>query len=226
MASLQRQFKETQDRLVESNKVITSNQEVISYLNEEINKWQIGLRATSGGGQGQGNALGSASKLSEPYYTSSSPYLSSSLGGGSGGGQGASLGLESYPYSSSLSKRYSRDNHTHHNDSHAPYDAADPYDINALDHQQYAIPMVSPEHTNATATGSGNGIGSGDGNKDQNDMYLRGMYEQYDSEMFITTHSLNNTLSELLRPHTLSTPCSSAFFLIYTFEQLFSRTLP
>ena len=178
MASLQRQFKETQERLVESNKVISSNQEVISYLNEEINKWQIGVRATSGVNM-QGGTLGSASKLSDPYYPSSSPYPSSTLvrgGGSGGGGGGAALGLELYPYSSSLTKRYSRDNHTHSNYSHASYDVADPYGVNALDHQQYDIPIVSPDHTNAVGAGSGSSSdGHGDGNKDQNDMYLRGM---------------------------------------------------
>lgn len=39
------QLEESLGRLEESAKLISSNQEVISYLNEEINKWQLGLRS-------------------------------------------------------------------------------------------------------------------------------------------------------------------------------------
>ncbi len=39
------QLTESLARLEESAKLISSNQEVISYLNEEINKWQLGLRS-------------------------------------------------------------------------------------------------------------------------------------------------------------------------------------
>lgn len=42
---LRKQLDEANDRIQESSKLITSNQEVIAYLNEEINKWQLGLRS-------------------------------------------------------------------------------------------------------------------------------------------------------------------------------------
>eukprot|EP01038_Epipyxis_sp_PR26KG_P013519 gene13519-18137_t len=45
--SLKKQLEEAQERIQESNKIIASNQDVISFLNEEINKWQLGLRINS-----------------------------------------------------------------------------------------------------------------------------------------------------------------------------------
>lgn len=42
--SLKKNLEDAQVRLQESNKLIASNQEVITYLNEEINKWQLGMR--------------------------------------------------------------------------------------------------------------------------------------------------------------------------------------
>jgi len=44
IASLQRQVEEANERVAESTKIVANNKEVISYLNEEINKWQLGLR--------------------------------------------------------------------------------------------------------------------------------------------------------------------------------------
>lgn len=41
---LQRQLADANAKLDESTKLVASNQEVITYLNEEINKWQLGLR--------------------------------------------------------------------------------------------------------------------------------------------------------------------------------------
>ena len=48
------QLKECTERLTESTKIIGSNKEVIAYLNEEINKWQLGLRTGT-----EGMAIGS-----------------------------------------------------------------------------------------------------------------------------------------------------------------------
>jgi len=45
MTSLQRQLDDANERINESTKLIASNQEVITYLNEEINKWQLGMRS-------------------------------------------------------------------------------------------------------------------------------------------------------------------------------------
>lgn len=42
--TLKRQLDEANERISESAKLIQSNQEVIAYLNEEVNKWQLGLR--------------------------------------------------------------------------------------------------------------------------------------------------------------------------------------
>jgi len=42
---LRKQLDEANDKIQESAKLIASNQEVIAYLNEEINKWQLGLRS-------------------------------------------------------------------------------------------------------------------------------------------------------------------------------------
>ena len=42
---LKKQLDEANEKIQESAKLIASNQEVIAYLNEEINKWQLGLRA-------------------------------------------------------------------------------------------------------------------------------------------------------------------------------------
>jgi len=42
---LKKQLDESNEKLREGAKLISSNQEVIAYLNEEINKWQLGLRS-------------------------------------------------------------------------------------------------------------------------------------------------------------------------------------
>ena len=60
-------------RLEESAKLISSNQEVISYLNEEINKWQLGLRSgteaealiTANASSGSGIGVGATVKASK-----------------------------------------------------------------------------------------------------------------------------------------------------------------
>jgi hypothetical protein len=44
VAALQQRVKDTEHRIEESALIIANNQEVISYLNEEINKWQLGMR--------------------------------------------------------------------------------------------------------------------------------------------------------------------------------------
>ena len=54
---LKKQLDEANSRIEESAKLISSNQDVIAYLNEEINKWQLGLRSGAevtalGGGSG------------------------------------------------------------------------------------------------------------------------------------------------------------------------------
>jgi spindle assembly abnormal protein 6 len=50
-------LKEALERLAESTNIISSNKEVIAYLNEEINKWQLGLR-TGTEGIAMGTGLG------------------------------------------------------------------------------------------------------------------------------------------------------------------------
>ena len=40
---MQRQVDEARTRLQESSKLVANNQEVISYLNDELNKWQLGI---------------------------------------------------------------------------------------------------------------------------------------------------------------------------------------
>ena len=68
------QLTESLARLEESAKLISSNQEVISYLNEEINKWQLGLRsgteaealiATANASSGSGIGVGTTIKPSK-----------------------------------------------------------------------------------------------------------------------------------------------------------------
>ena len=68
------QLTESLARLEESAKLISSNQEVISYLNEEINKWQLGLRsgteaealiATANASSGSGIGVGATVKASK-----------------------------------------------------------------------------------------------------------------------------------------------------------------
>ena len=56
--SLQDKLDESNARLGESTKIITSNQEVIAYLNEEINKWQLGLRTGTDNGADIGSGIG------------------------------------------------------------------------------------------------------------------------------------------------------------------------
>lgn len=47
LSHMQHQLSESNDKIAESTKLISSNQEVITYLNEEINKWQLGVRANT-----------------------------------------------------------------------------------------------------------------------------------------------------------------------------------
>ena len=63
---LKKQLDEANSRIEESAKLISSNQDVIAYLNEEINKWQLGLRsgaevtALGGGVSGSSSASNAA----------------------------------------------------------------------------------------------------------------------------------------------------------------------
>ncbi|KAJ1436086.1 hypothetical protein B484DRAFT_262960 [Ochromonadaceae sp. CCMP2298] len=88
IASLEQQLAETLDRLQESNGVIASNQEVISYLNEEVNKWQLGMRVGETTGVSSSHAV-------TPLYKP--------LSGGTGGTGGsaspdAATAVSSYRY--------------------------------------------------------------------------------------------------------------------------------
>eukprot|EP00605_Chrysophyceae_sp_TOSAG23-4_P001100 GSChrysophyteH1.ASY1.ANO1.1206.1 assembled CDS len=56
----EQKMNECMERLEESTKIIASNKEVISYLNEEINKWQLGLRTGT-----EGIAIGSGLGVTE-----------------------------------------------------------------------------------------------------------------------------------------------------------------
>ena len=59
-------LEEALSRLAESTAIITSNKEVIAYLNEEINKWQLGLRTgTEGMAIGSGIGVGLGAKQSK-----------------------------------------------------------------------------------------------------------------------------------------------------------------
>ncbi len=67
--STQGKLNEALDRLQESNKIVASNKEVISYLNEEINKWQLGLR-TGTEGMAIGSGLGVSSTVKPSKWAS------------------------------------------------------------------------------------------------------------------------------------------------------------
>jgi len=60
-----KQLDEANEKIQESAKLISSNQEVIAYLNEEINKWQLGLRSG-----GEVYAVTSTEKPSSASYSS------------------------------------------------------------------------------------------------------------------------------------------------------------
>ena len=64
--SVKGKLEECVSRLAESTSIIASNKEVIAYLNEEINKWQLGLRTgTEGMAVGSGVGVGLATKASK-----------------------------------------------------------------------------------------------------------------------------------------------------------------
>ena len=67
--STQGKLNEALDRLQESNKIVASNKEVISYLNEEINKWQLGLR-TGTESMAIGSGLGVSGTVQQSKWAS------------------------------------------------------------------------------------------------------------------------------------------------------------